>query len=244
MLHSIKARAVRGVAVLAAVASFANMTVGEAGAMSPQQTTTVGVVRVLADNVSVGGIQDFWARTFGNRYVKPKLFYYGTGVWMGNVCGENTWNWLGNAFYCRDEHAIYIDKNWFQTLINQRGDFAAGGILAHEWGHAMAWQVQGSRITDFREEYHADCFAGMYANYGYATGRLTGNDYNEFRNWYLSLEYWPTHGYPTTRAKWFDYGYSQYSIASCNLAFNMTAPRTDGEAPPRTHRHGVVTDLL
>jgi predicted metalloprotease len=246
MLHSIRGRFVRTIAVVAAVAAFAGARPDVAEAINPPQRTTAGVVKLLSANSTLGGIQDFWARTYGTRYVKPRLYYFGVGVWMGKVCGVNSRDYLNNAFYCRGSHSIYIDKNWLQTLINKRGDFAAGGILAHEWGHGIAWQTQVSRITDFREEYHADCLAGMYTRYGYGKGRLTGSDYYEFRNWYLSQSYSKSHGYPQTRAKWFDYGYSQYSIASCNLAFNMTAPRmsSEQEAPPRTHRHGVVSDLV
>lgn len=250
MFDSIKRRATRLVAMTAIVSTVATgMLAGPAEAMSPQQTTTDGLVSLLAANTTYGGLQDFWTRSFagwGRAYAKPKLYYYGTGVWMGTVCGNvNTQTWLNNAFYCRDgSHSIYIDKNYFQSLITKYGDFRAGGILAHEWGHAMAWKL-GYKITDFREEYHADCFAGMYARYGYATGRLTGNDYYEFRNWYLTLTYSGSHGYPTTRAAWFDYGYNEYKLSSCNLAYNMTAPKlAPKHMPPPTQKQGEVTDLV
>ena len=72
-----------------------------------------------------------------------------------------------------------------QALINSRGDYAAAGFIAHEWGHAIA-RLIGYGYSNPGGEYLADCLAGMSTRWGYLTGRLVGSDYNEFRGWLSS----------------------------------------------------------
>ena len=231
------------VAIMASI-SIVSGTAGLAQAMSPPQTSASGVVSTLGSKAA-GGIQDFWSfsfRSWGEDYNKPELYFYGKGVYMRRVCGSKAERQLKNAFYCPAEHAIYMDRNWFDRLVDKNGDFSVGGILAHEWGHAVSGLL-GYGVHDFREEYHADCLAGMYVRYGYDSGRLTGRDYDEYRNMYLRMAYSDSHGYGKTRAKWFDFGHDEYSLAACDLAFDLTKP-LKGDAAPRTQKEGTVADVI
>ena len=218
-------RILRMVGAIVVALSIVMGTAGLADAMSPPQKSARGVVVLLGGRAD-GSIDDFWRfafRSWGEDYRSPKLYFYGKGVWMGRMCGVQAERLLKNAIYCPSDHSIYMDKNWVERLVDRTGDYHAGGILAHEWGHAIS-NLLGNRVSGFREEYHADCLAGMYTKYGYEAGRLTGGDYDELRNWYLTLGYSKSHGYGESRAEWFDYGYSEYSLEACDKAFELTGP--------------------
>jgi hypothetical protein len=205
--------------VLAATALGVGAT--QADAMTPPQTTESGVVTLLAGG-STGSIASFWAttmRSWGNAYSKPPITYYHTSTvgLINTPCGKAL---LNNSFYCSTDNRIYLDYTWNQGLVSSYGDFGGGGILAHEWGHAIqAWLRYG--VGGYRREYHADCLAGMYVRYGYSTGRLNGSDYGEFYNWLYYQPYTIDHGRGTARAAWYQYGYTQYSLAACNQAYSL-----------------------
>lgn len=215
----------RRFARLAAVAATAVAAIGlgasSASAMTPPQTTETGVVNLVA-GTSSGSITNFWATTmsaWGKAYSRPSIYYYnhnGSGFPM-TECGRASVN---NSFYCYGSNHIYLDYNWNQGLLNRFGDMAPAGILAHEWGHDIQDWL-GYHDNTYRQEYHADCLAGMYVRYGYAAGRLNGTDYGEFYNWFLSQGYDITHGRGTNRAAWYQYGYTQYSLAACNQAYSL-----------------------
>lgn len=212
---------VRIVTVVTLTGAVTSVVGAPAQAISPGQTTTRGVVSLLG-NDNAGSIQRFWSRNFaawGYRYTTPPVWYYGNeyGNYMTG-CGT-TADYLNNGFYCSRDHDIYLDYWYMQKLINRYGDFAAGGFLAHEWGHAVGAML-GYRMSGYQSEYFADCLAGMYTRWGYATGRLTGTDFTEFSNWLLSTPRSTTHGDPTLRQAWFKYGYQTYDINKCALAYN------------------------
>ncbi|MFN8075685.1 MAG: neutral zinc metallopeptidase [Kineosporiaceae bacterium] len=202
-----------------------------AHAINPAQTTTSGVVSLLG-GTSTGSIATFWTttmRSWGYTYTAPKLWYYNLPSAPGPVatsCGTLSVN---NSFYCSSSNGIYLDVPWNQSLIYGYGDFGSGGVLAHEWGHAIdAWLGYNTRSTayttsGYRNEYHADCLAGIYVRNGYATGRLNGSDYGEFYNWLYSRAWSTSHGYGPTRAAWYEYGYTQYSLSACNKVYSLPA---------------------
>ena len=213
-------------ALVVGAAALATLGIGAVGAstasaMTPAQTTESGVVNLLA-GTSAGSITNFWATTmkaWGDAYAKPTLYYYNTSTvgFPNTPCGKALAN---NAFYCSSNNSIYLDYTWNQQQLNGYGDYAAGGILAHEWGHGIqAWL--GQAYDGYRSEYHADCMAGMYTHYGYAIGRLTGSDYGEMYNWLYYQAYSVGHGRGSARSAWYQYGYTQYSLAACNLAYNL-----------------------
>ena len=232
--------------VLTAVAVVAG-SVGAAApaqALSPAQTTYSGVVSALGFT-QTGSIATFWSSTmsaWGVRYVKPGLYYYHSAT-VGDyvtTCG-NTAALHNNSFYCSTggNNAIYLDYTWNQSMTTRFGDFGSGGILAHEWGHA-AQRWLGYASAGYRSEYHADCLAGMYTRWGYASGRLVGSDYSEMAG---RLAAQPSgdgsHGPGSIRADWFRYGYQQYSLAACNQVFAKTANPTATATGATTRVVGV-----
>ncbi len=219
------ARSLRVLAQTAVVALVLVLTQllgsSSAQAMNPAPTNTQGVVNAMI--TSYGGVNDYWARVFatwGYRYTPPSVAYYNsaTGYNVSTPCG-NTSTQPNNGFYCRGDHRIYLDYSYMQRLFNRYGDYAVGGFLAHEWGHAID-RLLGYSSATFRGEYHADCLAGMATNWGYRTGRLGNGDYGEMVNWYLSTTASASHGYPQQRADWYRYGYQTNNIHSCNQVWS------------------------
>ncbi len=211
--------AVRSLVAFAVSAAGLVAAAGPASAMNPPQTTYTGVVNLLGFDQSAS-IANFWKTTmsqWGKSYTKPTLRYYNTTI--NTACGQLSAN---NSFYCSSNNSIYLGTSWNQAQLNRYGDNGPGGILAHEWGHGIdAWL--GYRYQGYRSEYHADCLAGMYTRYGYATGRLNGSDYGEMFNWLSAQPTTTSHGAGTNRAAWFKYGYTSYSLGACNQVLTSTA---------------------
>ena len=211
------------------------------GGDQPEPDPAQGVLTVQAS--WYGGVNDFWARQFaswGWRYTPPALSWYNsaTGNMYSTPCGFTMRN---NGFYCSCNHRIYLDSNYMQALINSRGDYAAAGFIAHEWGHAIA-RLIGYGYSQPGGEYLADCLAGMSTRWGYLTGRLVGSDYYEFRGWLSSQISSASHGTGANRAAWFDFGYSQYNVNQCaralparsaTMAASATQPQTALRGPGR-----------
>jgi predicted metalloprotease len=209
---------------------------GSAAAMSPAQSNSWWLANTIQFNqqngsTPYGSIEHFWSttlRTWGYGYSRPGLIWYGDYFGNRNTgCTElsgqivNTANRRQNGFYCGPDGTIYLDYEYMNSLIAQFGDFGSGGFMAHEWGHRIQ-HVLGRRGQVFQGEYHADCLAGMYTRWGYATGMLGGADYWEFSNWLSSQRSSSSHGSGANRAAWFKYGYTQYSLAACDSAYRLT----------------------
>jgi predicted metalloprotease len=212
-----------------------------AHAINPAQTTADGVVQILGYDAPVS-IHSFWRETFsqwGRSYTKPRLFWYNQLPGDDHdVCGLNTANRRDNAFYCPFNsgpysHSIFMDKTYFQKLINgyanTSGDYAPGGLLAHEWGHAVAAML-GYSSGNWKDEYFADCLTGVYTRRGYDGGRLVGSDYGEFNRWLWYQPYSGSHGYGPKRSQWYEYGYKTFSVNDCTRVYNTTAPRVIARA--------------
>ena len=204
------------------------MTVGApaAQALSPQQTSAYGVVTLLGNN-NAGSITNFWIRSFqswGRSFNTPRIYFYGGSYGHQNTpCGSTT-QYPNNGFYCSTSHSIHLDYNYMQYLVNNLGDYGNGGFLAHEFGHAIQ-ALLGYANQGYRSEYHADCLAGLFTRWGYASGRLTGNDYWEAYYWLYNQPSSQSHGTASGRTSWFRYGYNQYSLAACNQALTNSSGR-------------------
>src|SRR3954452_4961291 len=222
--------AVIAIAIAIAGLLSAGLSADRAAAMTPAQSTESGVVNLLGGwqaSYYTGSIEDFWRRTlpaWGYGYSKPTIRYYGdgSGGYYSTTCGA-TAPWRGeNGFYCKLDNTIYLDYWGQQGLLNRLGDHGAGGFLAHEWGHRA--QTSMNTLTgDFRQEYNADCLAGLYTHYGYATGRLSGNDLWEFNAWLTGQPNSTSHGTGANRAAWYQYGYNQYTKSACDRTMALTA---------------------
>jgi uncharacterized protein len=246
----------RVIVLLAALVAGA-LLAGRAAAMSPAQTNAWWLASTIQFNQQTGAtpygsIEHFWAttlRAWGNSYNRPGLIWYGD--YYGNrntACTESNGQTLNtaarrqNGFYCPADGTVYLDYEYMNSLIARFGDFGSGGFMAHEWGHRIQ-HVLGRRATQtFQGEYHADCLAGMYTRWAYATGMLQGGDYWEFSNWLSSQPNSGTHGSGANRAAWFKYGYLQYSLGACDSAYGLTVAYAHAKGkkpsfnPPPTKR--------
>jgi hypothetical protein len=191
-----------------------------AGAVNVPDRSAAGVVWYLG-SPGYGGPEDMWRAYFANirrPYSTPSVYWYNR--WNGDhywASCDWTTNWLNNAFACGNG-TIYMDKRHMDQRLATFGDYAVGGLLAHEWAHHVQ-NLLGYTDRTFRREYHADCLAGIYTRYGYANGRLSGSDYWEFHNWLMTQPASTSHGTAQERAAWYRYGYETYSVASCDLVF-------------------------
>lgn len=229
---------------------------GRAAAMSPVQTNSWYLAQAIQFNqqngsTPYGSIEHFWSTTlsaWGKPYVRPGAIWYGD--YFGNrdtACANNgvainTASWRNNAFYCPADSTVYLDYEYLNSQIARYGDYGAGGIIAHEWGHRIQ-HVLGYTDQSFRREYHADCLAGMYTRWAY--GRLlSGGDYGEFSNWLSDRAVSPSHGSGAWRVAWFKFGYTEYNLASCDAAWRMSTALTFAHgkasrspfAPPKTNK--------
>jgi predicted metalloprotease len=191
-----------------------------AGAVNVPDRTTAGVVWYLG-TPGYGGPDDMWRAYFGNLrrpYSTPSVNWYNR--WNGDhywASCDWTSNWVSNAFACGNG-TIYMDKRHMEHLHATLGDYAVGGLLAHEWAHHVQ-NLLGYTDRTFRREYHADCLAGIYTRYGYANGRLSGGDYWEFHNWLMAQPPSSSHGIATERTAWYRYGWDNYSVGACDRVF-------------------------
>lgn len=202
----------------------------EAHALNPNQTTVHGVVTLLAGDqyASLNRYWAWWFSRWGRTWAPPRgIHYYGDFGHLNTGCGTTTASQPNNAFYCSGvgDGRIYIDYYWMQDLMDaggrfNYGDYAAGGIVAHEFAHRVQHVLGGGRLSnDYRAEYNADCLTGMYTRYLYRAGRATGGDYWEFHNWLTSVANTESHGNPQSRAAWYYAGYAYENFSVCDGAY-------------------------
>jgi predicted metalloprotease len=204
----------RVLAILALMVTAAVLCLGggTAHALRPQQYYVTGVVNAMAPNVNY-----FWWAKLGSQYrVAPSIVYYNYGS-TGHITtcsgvSTATWSWGSYDAWC---NRIYLDYRGLQALVAGYGDYTAGGVLAHEWGHAIQ-AIIGGLNRGYKSEYHADCLAGMSTQYAHYSGLLDTGDFWEF---YWQLYYSGdsvTHGKGVERAAWFWYGHTYRSLEVCN----------------------------
>jgi len=120
-------------------------------------------------------------RGLGERFAMPGLVRYRGGA--PSACGIMR---QGNAGYCPGDNTIYFDEIFVAAQAKRAarelgtdGDMAAVGIIAHEVGHAVAFQLgYHSRIT-YANESTADCLAGAFAEEAGRNGSLEQGDLEE-----------------------------------------------------------------
>jgi len=225
-------------AALVAGAALIGTTADRAQALTPEQRDPVTLVSQLTRSINT-----FWAKSFaswGYRYRAPRLIqWYNTGraapvhpdceddeladgfITLNVAYSNETWG-DGNSFYCPADEKLYLDYRFFQFLINS-DDYAAGVILAHEWGHHIQTVLGGNRPRGAGFELEADCFAGLSSRYGVQTRLLNTGDINWGAHM-LSLVGDTTtgddaHGTPAQRKGWFLYGYKTGNARACSGAY-------------------------
>jgi predicted metalloprotease len=120
-------------------------------------------------------------RRLGARFVAPRIARYRGEA--RTPCGIMP---ASNAVYCYNNNTIYFDEVFLaaQAKITGRalgtdGDMAAVGIIAHEVGHAVAFQLGYRARSSYRNEAAADCLAGAFARHSEEDGSLEEGDIDE-----------------------------------------------------------------
>lgn len=120
-------------------------------------------------------------RRSGASFRAPRLVRY-----RGNTrtqCGVMPAN---NAAYCFNNNTIYFDDVFLAAqakmashALGTDGDMAAVGIIAHEMGHAVAFQIGYRPRSSYENEKAADCLAGAFARHAERDGSLEDGDVEE-----------------------------------------------------------------
>jgi uncharacterized protein len=179
-----------GATALALIGGFTAPRVVDAARFAPADVTTITVTRedVDASNKKIesayGALIVMWKSEFetrGERFTVPRLMRYREPI--RTACGPVR---PGNAAYCVAVNTIYFDDIFVAGQAKQAasklgtdGDMAGIGVIAHEMGHAVAFQLgQISRIP-YRNESRADCLAGAFAKHENKEGNLETGDLEE-----------------------------------------------------------------
>ena len=178
----------RGVAA-ALLLSFAAAPAARAAEPSPARDDLELTARdVEASNAKVAAayqaLVGMWTAAFrdiGVRFHAPQLVRHRSA--LRTVCGVVT---PGNASYCYDNNTIYFDDVFLAAqakitgnAFGTDGDMAAIGIVAHEFGHAVAFQLGVRARTSYDNESIADCLAGAFARKADEDGHLEDGDVDE-----------------------------------------------------------------
>ncbi|MGH7637313.1 MAG: neutral zinc metallopeptidase [Gemmatimonadaceae bacterium] len=131
-----------------------------------------------------GALASMWTnelRRVGAPFRTPRLVRY-----RGNArtaCGIMPAN---NAAYCLNNNTIYFDDVFLAAqaklashALGTDGDMAAVGIIAHEMGHAVAFQLGYQSRSSYANERAADCLAGAFARHAERDGSLEDGDVEE-----------------------------------------------------------------
>ena len=134
--------------------------------------------------MAVNALVAMWTSEFrgmGQRFVAPRVVRHRSGV--RSACGVIP---ARNASYCYGNNTIYFDDLFLAAqakltglALGSDGDMAAVGILAHEMGHAAAFQLGARSRRSYANESIADCFTGVFARHARADGSLEAGDLEE-----------------------------------------------------------------
>lgn len=131
-----------------------------------------------------GALAAMWTtelRRVGAPFRAPRLVRY-RGRTLTS-CGVMPAN---NAAYCLSNNTIYFDDVFLAAqaklashALGTDGDMAAVGIIAHEMGHAVAFQLGYRSRSSYENERAADCLAGAFARHAARDGSLEDGDVEE-----------------------------------------------------------------
>jgi uncharacterized protein len=129
-------------------------------------------------------LMTMWTREFerfGTPFAPPRIVRYRGAT--RTSCGVMP---PSNATYCFNNNTIYFDELFLAAqakvtsyVTRTDGDMAAIGIIAHEVGHSVAFQLGQRSRTSYVNEAIADCLAGAFARQAEADGALEPGDLDE-----------------------------------------------------------------
>jgi uncharacterized protein len=147
---------------------------------------TVSDVEAANDKVRMAytDLMGTWTASFGQigeRFKQPRLVRHHEPVRSG--CGVMSPN---NAAYCDRDNTVYYDDIFLAAQMKSAaqatgsdGDMAAVQIIAHEVGHAVAFQLGHRSRTSYDNEATADCLSGAFAQTSEMRGTLEQGDLDE-----------------------------------------------------------------
>ena len=214
--------------VAALVLATLALGAGRAEAWVPETSDPVALTGAVSTALNA-----YWSATFteaGRTYVAPRpvRLYMSSVATQG--CGRIP---AQNAAYCAANRTIYVHRGLLRRLIvSADADFAAGTIIAHEWGHHVQDRLGWLRWATTRRyfagvELQADCYAGMFAGYAERQGLLSEGDLDEAAALMLAIGDEPgvrpnsrgAHGTAEQRLEWFRVGYESGTLAACDAVY-------------------------
>lgn len=178
---------------------FAALNVGTSGTGQQQSITFTEEEQKLYDyaGVVLADTEDAWNALlpkYGEQYRNPKMHIYRGQVQTGCGIGQSG---MG-PFYCPADESVYMDLEFYDTLVNRfgakDGDFILSYVISHEVGHHVQtvlgvteqFHAQRGKISDaafndlsVRFELQADYLAGVVARYQDDKGYLEDGDIEE-----------------------------------------------------------------
>ena len=176
--------------LLFALAALALPAAAHAAAIGPDDPPTLRLTSRDLDETTAkvemayGALVDMWTAEFRNlgvRFVAPRIIRHRSAV--RTTCGVIP---ASNASYCFGNNTIYFDDVFLAAqarltghALDTDGDMAAVGIIAHEMGHAVAFQLGVRSRQTYVNEAIADCLTGAFARESDRQGFLEEGDLDE-----------------------------------------------------------------
>jgi len=173
---------------------------------------------LLSDQVE--SVNAFWSSQFSGAHVP----YSRPGVRrvtvpISTVCLPNTPR--TQSYYCPPDHTIYIGQGLLELVLQTGGNLPPTLVLAHEWGHHIQSLLNILDTYNRKNvEIQADCFAGVYAKYLAARGKLDPGDAESAANAMFRFGDGPN---ASTLSPWFDqtaHGTGQERITAFGVGAN------------------------
>jgi predicted metalloprotease len=212
----------------------------ELGGPDDAYTMDVFLTYVLED------VDRYWSGVWSAAgHAEPQVGYVfpGPAEPVSDACSQTGIAASNAAAYCPLDDKIVVTQAFAQEIWNGRvransdpstgqatGDFSVAYVVAHEYAHSLQAELGLIRTSEdtaalfptYKTELHADCWAGVWANSAYYTGKLEPGDVEEaiataalIGDYAFAEE--GHHGTPAERQNAFTTGYTQGVPAACDV---------------------------